>query len=82
MLGHMRSRRFVLCSEGKRAAEKKTKEQFQRPSVESTVEEFLEDLDFPSDPLKKRALGETQHTGSVKFFINITHNGKVEYLRG
>ncbi|KAL8453904.1 hypothetical protein Emed_000615 [Eimeria media] len=66
--------KFVLCAEGKRSAEKKTKEQFQRPSVESTVENFLEDVDFPPDPVKKRALGETQVTGSVKFFVNITHN--------
>ena len=72
--------RFVLCAEGKRAAEKKTKEQFQRPSVESTVENFLEDVDFPPDPLKKRAMGETQLTGSVKFFVNITHNGERERL--
>ncbi|KAL8432549.1 hypothetical protein ACSSS7_004546 [Eimeria intestinalis] len=66
--------KFVLCAEGKRSAEKKTKEQFQRPSVESTVENFLEDVDFPPDPVKKRALGETQVTGTVKFFVNITHN--------
>ncbi|OEH76777.1 c2 domain-containing protein [Cyclospora cayetanensis] len=66
--------KFVLCAEGKRAAEKKTKEQFQRPSVESTVENYLADVDFAPDPLKKRAMGETQHTGSVKFFVNLTHN--------
>lgn len=67
--------RFVLCAEGKRAAEKKTKEQFQRPSVESTVETFLIDVDFPPDPLKKKAMGQTQLTGSVKFFVDLTHNG-------
>ncbi|CDI81794.1 C2 domain-containing protein, putative [Eimeria acervulina] len=66
--------KFVLCAEGKRAAEKKTKEQFQRPSVETTVENFLVDVDFPPDPLKKKALGVTQLTGSVKFFVNLTHN--------
>lgn len=68
----------MLCAEGKRAAEKKTKEQFQRPSVESTVEDFLEDVDFPPDPLKKRSMGETQVTGAVKFFVDITHNGTAQ----
>ncbi|CDJ42504.1 C2 domain-containing protein, putative [Eimeria tenella] len=68
--------KFVLCAEGKRAAEKKTKEQFQRPSVESTVETFLIDVDFPPDPLKKKAMGQTQLTGSVKFFVDLTHNGE------
>lgn len=69
-----------MCAEGKRAAEKKTKEQFQRPSVETTVENFLVDVDFPPDPLKKKALGVTQLTGSVKFFVNLTHNGEAEVL--
>lgn len=74
--------RFVLCAEGKRAAEKKTKEQFQRPSVESTMEGFLEDVDFPPDPVKKKAMGETQVTGTVKFFVNITHNGQPLHFIG
>ena len=36
------------------------------------------DVDFPPDPLKKKALGVTQLTGSVKFFVNLTHNGGAE----
>lgn len=68
--------RFVLCAEGKRVAEKKTREQFLRPSVESTVENFIDDIDFPADLLKRRVMGHTEVTGSIKFFVNMSHGGK------
>nr|CEL66850.1 TPA: heat shock protein DNAJ pfj4, putative [Neospora caninum Liverpool] len=66
--------KFVLFAEGKRAADKKTKEQYARPSVDSTLEQFLDDVTFPSDSLKKSVMGDIDVTGFVKFFVNLTHH--------
>ncbi|EPR62810.1 putative heat shock protein DNAJ pfj4 [Toxoplasma gondii TgCatPRC2] len=66
--------KFVLFAEGKRAADKKTKEQYARPSVDSTLEQFLDDVIFPSDSLKKSVMGDIDVTGFVKFFVNLTHH--------
>ncbi|PFH33328.1 putative heat shock protein DNAJ pfj4 [Besnoitia besnoiti] len=65
--------KFVLFAEGKRAADRKTKEQYARPSVDSTLEQFLDDIIYPADGLKKAVMGDVDITGYVKFFVNITH---------
>lgn len=73
--------RFVLFAEGKRASDKKTREQYARPSVESVLEKFLDDLSFPCDYLKKGIQGNVDITGQIKFFINLTHKGRRERTR-
>lgn len=64
-----------MFAEGKRASDKKTREQYARPSVESVLENFLDDLHFPCDHLKKGIQGNVDITGQIKFFINLTHKG-------
>eukprot|EP00382_Lankesteria_abbotti_P000584 CAMPEP_0113854392 /NCGR_PEP_ID=MMETSP0372-20130328/7288_1 /TAXON_ID=340204 /ORGANISM="Lankesteria abbotti" /LENGTH=1178 /DNA_ID=CAMNT_0000827543 /DNA_START=553 /DNA_END=4087 /DNA_ORIENTATION=- /assembly_acc=CAM_ASM_000359 len=75
--------RFVLAAEGDNI-EKKKNDEFFRPSVDATLEEYLNDITFSPLTLKKQISGFSSPatpttTGTVRLAVGVDYSGDFRY---